>query len=602
MSIRTRLLLLILLAILIPAAVGGGQFLLHRNAEIAAAHQDLAAAVKQVESDLKDVIKGTAQLQYGLSRARDFDTEDRAVCSEFLANVLKEHPQYTGLLTIKPNGELFCDSLRTGRVLNLTDRRYFQEALKSKSSSVEPTFGRLTGTAVMQVAYAARRETGEPKFVLLASLNLERYMQSRSKSLPREHAVVALVDDKGTILTRHPAGERLKGNSIADSPLFRFAQEYPDGSAREFVETDGTSRIWAVGKLPESGLHVLIGASRKDLLAAADQNLRRALTILGIVSLLALAGAWALAELGVRRQLARVITAVARFGEGDLGVRIGKPLPRGEIGDLMVALDRAFELMQTQREAIQRLNTDLERRVTERTTQLETSVKELENFTYIVSHDLRTPLRAIDGFSLILVEDYGAKLDDEAQRLIDTVRNNAKKMGQLIDDLLIFSRLGRNPVSATEVDMEALARSALAEIPLPETEKKSLIEIHSMPKAWSDPNTIKQVWINLLSNAIKFSSKRKQPLIEISGYEENAECIYSVSDNGTGFDMKYYNKLFGVFQRLHGVEEFPGTGVGLAIVRRIVSRHGGRVWAKGRVDEGATFYFSLPKGSSDGGI
>jgi light-regulated signal transduction histidine kinase (bacteriophytochrome) len=211
-----------------------------------------------------------------------------------------------------------------------------------------------------------------------------------------------------------------------------------------------------------------------------------------------------------------------------------------------------------------------------------------------VSHDLRTPLRAIDGFSRILEEDYGGKLDDEARRLIGVVRENARKMGQLIDDLLTFSRLGRNPIAATGIDMEALARSALAEIGAPAAAGRTRIEIHPLPEAWGDPAPIKQVWIQLLSNAIKFSGKREQPVIEVSAYDDGADAVYCVKDNGAGFDMQYYNKLFGVFQRLHGNDEFPGTGVGLAIVRRIVSRHGGRVWAEGKVGEGAAFYFSLP--------
>ena len=606
MSIRVRLLLLILFAALIPALVGGWQFLERRDAEIAAAQHDLGAAAQRVARVLRDTVRATAQLHYGLSRARDLDTQDKAACSDFLADVLKEHPQYTGILTITPKGDLFCDSLRTGRALHLTDRRYFQQALNAKNPlALEPAFGRLTGIAVLQIAYAARRDTGEPKFVLLASLNLEKYMQLRAASLPRKTAVIALVDGKGTILTWHPEGEKLRGTSIADSPLFRFARERHGEDVREEIEIGGVSRIWAASALPEfpeAELHVLVGVSRNDLLAAANRNFRQALAILGVVSLLVFAGAWALVEWGIRRQAARVIAAVSRFGRGDFGARIGKPYPRGEMGDLMAALDHAFELMQAQRNAIQRLNADLERRVAERTARIETSSKELEDFTYTVSHDLRTPLRAIGGFSRILEEDYGDKLDDEARRLIGVVCENARRMGQLIDDLLTFSRLGRNPIAATSIDMEALARSALAEIGAPAAAGRARIEIHALPGAWGDPAPVKQVWIQLLSNAIKFSGKREQPLIEVSGHENAAESVYTVKDNGAGFDMKYYDKLFGVFQRLHSAAEFAGTGVGLAIVRRMVSRHGGRVWAEGKVDEGAAFYFSLPKRGPDGQI
>ena len=359
MSIRTRLLLLILSATLVPALMAGIRFLNHRDSEIAVAQHDLVATAEHTAQVLRDTVRATAQLHYGLSRARDLDTQDRAACSAFLADVLKEHPQYTGILTITPQGDLFCDSLRSGRALQLTDRRYFQQALTSKNPlAVEPAFGRLTGISVLQVAYAARRETGESKFVLLASLNLEKYMQLRAKSLPRETVVIALMDGKGTILTWHPGGEKLRGTSIADSPLFRFAREQQGGAVREFTEDGGASRIWAVSALPgfpEAGLHVLVGVSRKDLLAAANRNLSLALAVLGVVSLLVFAGTWVLVGLSIRRPIARIIAAVARFSGGDFGTRIGQPHPRGELGGLMSAMDHSFELMQAQREKIERL-------------------------------------------------------------------------------------------------------------------------------------------------------------------------------------------------------------------------------------------------------
>ena len=606
MSIRARLLLLILFATLTPAIVVGVNFLEYRESEIAVARRQLSAMAQYIAKDLSDTVRGTAQLHYGLSRARDLDTQDKAACSAFLAGVLKAHPQYTGILTITKDGDLFCDSLRTGKALHLTDRRYFQQARTSENPlAVEPAFGRLTGIAVLQIAYAARHGTGELKFVQLASLNLEKYAQSRSTNLPFESAVLALMDGKGTMLAWHPGGEKLRGTSFADSPLHRLVRPREGEHVPEDIDVGGKSRVWAttaLSEFPDAELYILVGVSKADLVAAANRRLNHALGILAVFSLLALGGAWALAELGVRRQSARIIAAVARFSRGDFGARIGKPHPRGEIGDLMAALDHAFELMQAQRDVIQRLNADLERRVAERTAQIETSIKELEDFTYTVSHDLRTPLRAIGGFSRILEEEYGDKLDAEARRLIGVVRENTRKMGQLIDDLLAFSRLGRDPMAAAGIDMEELVRSALAEIGAPATATRARIEVHPLPEARGDPVLIKQVWVNLLSNAIKFSGKREQPVIEVSGREDGAESVYCVKDNGAGFDMRYYDKLFGVFQRLHGNDEFPGIGTGLAIVRRIVSRHGGRAWAEGKAGEGAAFYFSLPKGRQDGQI
>jgi len=307
-SIRARLLLLILFATLIPALVAGIQFLERRDTEISGASEDLAASVQEIALDLKDIVRATAQLHYGLARAPELDTRDQAACSAFLADVLNEYPQYTGILTIKPSGDLFCDSLRSGRTMNLADRRYFQNALNPGNPlAVEAAFGRLTGTAVLQIAYAARDKMGELKFILLASLDLDKTMQSRSRTLPRKNAVIALVDNKGTVLTWHPDTENLRGRSIAGSPLFRFAREQTAGAVREDLEFGGVSRIWAVSTLPEFpevGLHVVVGVSKQDLLAAANRNLHQALAILLAVWVLVFGGAWVLARGVMDRGLA----------------------------------------------------------------------------------------------------------------------------------------------------------------------------------------------------------------------------------------------------------------------------------------------------------
>jgi len=242
-------------------------------------------------------------------------------------------------------------------------------------------------------------------------------------------------------------------------------------------------------------------------------------------------------------------------------------------------------------DAINHLNKNLEARGQ----QLEQANKELEAFSYSVSHDLRAPLRAIDGFSRILLEDYSDKLDEDGNRVLEVVRKNAQNMGQLIDDLLAFSRLGRKAVEPTPIDMTDMAKSVYEELKAFNSAHPAQLRIHDTPSASGDRTLIRQVFVNLLSNATKYSRKKKRPLIEIGGRTENGNNIYYVKDNGAGFDMQYANKLFGVFQRLHGPEEFEGTGVGLAIVQRIIHRHGGKVWAEGKVNEGATFYFTLPR-------
>jgi signal transduction histidine kinase len=227
-------------------------------------------------------------------------------------------------------------------------------------------------------------------------------------------------------------------------------------------------------------------------------------------------------------------------------------------------------------------------------TKLEVANKELESFSYSVSHDLRAPLRAIDGFSRKVVAGYGDKLDDEGCRQLQVVRDNAQRMGQLIDDLLAFSRMGRHEIALQRLDMDRLARNVATELRAAEAERAIEFVFVPLPPAQGDAAMLRQVWANLLGNAVKFSRRRQDARIEVGGRVEAGEALYWVKDNGAGFDMQYAVKLFGVFQRLHRQDEFEGTGVGLAIAQRILHRHNGRIWGEGKPDVGATFWFTLP--------
>jgi signal transduction histidine kinase len=245
-------------------------------------------------------------------------------------------------------------------------------------------------------------------------------------------------------------------------------------------------------------------------------------------------------------------------------------------------------------EELAKLNEELEDRVSRRTVQLEMANKELEAFSYSVSHDLRAPLRAMNGFSKILQEEHLNNLDPEVNRILQIIIDNAKRMGYLIDDLLSLSRLGRQELRFSRISMKLMANSVFQDLISVEDKNKIAFRLHDIPDSFGDPSLVRQVFLNLIGNAVKFSSLKPKPVIEVDCYATDTENVYSVKDNGAGFDMTYSNKLFGVFQRLHTTSEFEGTGVGLAIVQRIILRMKGRVWAEGIVDKGATFYFSLP--------
>ena len=243
---------------------------------------------------------------------------------------------------------------------------------------------------------------------------------------------------------------------------------------------------------------------------------------------------------------------------------------------------------------VRQLNSDLETRVQQRTAELQVTNKELESFSYSVSHDLRAPLRAVDGFSRKILAGYGDQLDDEGRRLLQVVRDNAQRMGQLIDDLLSFSRMGRREMAMQPLDMDAMVNAVVNELCQAEPQRAIEFVVLPLPPADGDTAMLRQVWLNLLGNAVKFSRRRPLAHIEVGGRAEGREIIYWVTDDGAGFDVQFSDKLFGVFQRLHRQDEFEGTGVGLAIAQRILQRHHGRIWGEGEPDAGATFRFALP--------
>jgi signal transduction histidine kinase len=268
-----------------------------------------------------------------------------------------------------------------------------------------------------------------------------------------------------------------------------------------------------------------------------------------------------------------------------------------------VIIDNARLYSQAQQELAERervqseltaLNAELEDRVARRTAELQRTNEELEAFSYSVSHDLRAPLRAIHGFSRIVVEDHADGLAEDAVELLNLVQENATQMGQLIDDLLAFSRLSRQPLNRKRVQLASLVKQVLDGLLEEAAGRQVDVEVADLPEVVADPSLLRQLLVNLLSNALKYSRKRDVARIEVGWEGDPGRPVYFVRDNGAGFDMRYVGKLFGVFQRLHLAEEYEGTGVGLALVQRIVARHGGRVWAEGELGRGATFYFTIP--------
>jgi light-regulated signal transduction histidine kinase (bacteriophytochrome) len=289
-----------------------------------------------------------------------------------------------------------------------------------------------------------------------------------------------------------------------------------------------------------------------------------------------------------------MVTRAMKCGEEVRHFEISFSPIRDEQGELLGAAEHIRDITERQRAEDERARLLAE--VASRNALLEAANKELEAFSYSVSHDLRAPLRHIDGFAGLLQRTATVKHDEKEQRYLTLITDSAKRMGRLIDDLLDFSRMGRAEMRRDTVDMDALVRAVLRDLE-PDTQGRVIDwRIAPLPTVSGDASLLRQVWMNLLSNAIKYSRPRARAVIEIgSRTEHSAEIKYFVRDNGVGFEMKYSDHLFGVFQRLHRAEDFEGTGIGMANVRRIIARHGGRTWAEGQPDVGATMWFSLPK-------
>lgn len=370
-------------------------------------------------------------------------------------------------------------------------------------------------------------------------------------------------------------------NKVVAGPTKKQAKDDLFEYQREGAES---SVLAMSAPLPNTQWVALIEFSQQRVLEAGNRFFHWVLIIGSVLLVAGILMAWLISR-NITGPLNKLTAAAAEISKGNYSVAV-ETHRSDELGQLATA----FNTMAVQ---VNNANFNLEQKVLERTSQFEEANKELESFSYSVSHDLRAPLRIINGYTEIVTSDYGHQLDDEGRKMLGTIAASARKMGRLIDDLLNLSRMGRKALTLNQVDMQKLVESVLIEMDIPDA-KRPLIKVSNLDAVDCDSSLIRQVWINLVSNAIKYSGKKERASIEISSEKKKNEIVYQITDNGVGFDMQYADKLFGVFQRLHKPSDYEGTGVGLALVHRIISKHGGRVWAEAEVDKGATFYFTIP--------
>jgi len=409
----------------------------------------------------------------------------------------------------------------------------------------------------------------------LAFQNVDDATQVLSALAADPHVVgAALYDGKGAMLASYvnPTAERVPLPSKPDVDGYRFG-----GSSLALYEP-------VIVENRRLGTLYL----QSDLVAMFERFTLYIGMVLGVIAAAGVV-AFVLAT-RLQRHITQPVLALARTAQAVSEQQNYALRAERFDDDEMGQLTDAFNVMLAK---VQQVNITLERRVLERTAELEASNRELDAFAYSVSHDLRAPLRAVDGFSRIVLEEYAPALPEQARHYLEIARSSALNMGKLIDGLLAFSRLGRQAVRKEPVATDVLVREVLADLRSDIEGRGVEITVGELPPCQADPLLLKQVFVNLLSNALKYTRLRTDATVVVGTVEGN---VYFVRDNGVGFDMRYQDKLFGVFQRLHGVDAFEGIGVGLALVQRIVHRHGGRIWAHAEVDRGATFYFTLSQG------
>jgi len=353
----------------------------------------------------------------------------------------------------------------------------------------------------------------------------------------------------------------------------------------EYSDNKGRDVVAKAQPISSSNWLVLIEFSKQTISEGASRFLNW-IIIIGLVLIAAGIIIARIMSYSITRPLQQLTRAAAAISKGDYSSTV-----KVERNDELGKLAEAFNIMAGE---IQATQSDLENKVMGRTAQLEAVNNEMEAFSYTVSHDLRAPLRGIIGFTAILEEKYSSQLDDEAKRLTAIIKKNTLKMGNLIDDLLNFSKIGRNELVKHSINSTEMVHEVIENLDPKYVNDKVKWTIASLPNVTGDTNAIRQVWTNLISNAIKYSARKEEPVIEIGSFRHNGQAVFFVKDNGVGFDEQYKDKLFKVFQRLHSMAEFEGTGIGLAIVEKIVSKHGGHVWVEAKEGEGACFYFSLP--------
>ncbi len=608
MGLRARLLLLVLLPTIPALFLALYTNLEQRRFRTAKVGKDALKVVQVVAASQNGLIETTRGHLMGLSKFPQAYGSDSSTFERFFATMSKVYADYNDFGIIDTNGMLISSSFGRKGQTNLGGRLHFQRVLKDHVLSVgEFQSGDSLCKPGLPIGYPLFDANSNVVRVVFATLDLAALSRSLAQAPIPEGGIAEVFDSRGRLLARYPEPQKWVGKSYADTALFGALSQTGEGIA-ELPGLDGTSRLHAFSALrsgTETNFFVSVGIPSQAAYSESRNLLLFNLTVLGGVVSLPLIAAWIYADRYILHPIKALLSSARRVGAGDLSARTGIDHASAELRQLVEAFDEMARNLQRQRSEMEhaqleiaRLNSTLEGRVAERTAQLAELNRQLEAFSYSVSHDLRAPLRHMSAFLNLLHKESGSSFTEEAGHFLQQINRAVARMNALVEDLLAFARTSREELRRESVAMNELVSEVQREMKRDTEGRDIQWEIEPLPKAYVDRSMFKQVWSNLLANAVKYTRERDRAEIRVGCLQHPAEIEFYVRDNGAGFDMKYADKLFGVFQRLHSADRFEGTGIGLANVHRIVARHGGRTWAQGKVNEGATFWFSLPKGAN----
>ncbi|WP_022851175.1 ATP-binding protein [Limisalsivibrio acetivorans] len=582
-GIRIRLLALVLFAVVPAFAVLLFTAMSEVRYEVDRALEEAHRLAMFASEHNNGAVNGTRHLLIGLSRLPQITDKREQECSDLFSGLLDVYSRYENIIYVDNSGRIVC----SGRPITIsripTNTEWFTQAASADGFYFGTyKLGLVTGATEFTLAYPVTGRSGELNGILAASFNLSWFNRIAAESQLPEGATMTVVDSDGKILARHPDAEGLIGKGIGQSAMDKLKNER-DGMFTA-IGLNGVERLFGFTTLSslKTNVRLLVGIPKESAYSAVDKVFFY-ITVWVAFSVLLLISAWIGGGMFVMRRINALVKATKKISEGDLTARTGLKYGMGELGQLARAFDTMAESLQQREEELG-----------ERTDELERSNEELEQFAYIASHDLQEPLRMIASYTQLLKKRYSDKLDEDAIEFIDYAVDGANRMQVLINDLLKYSRVGTKGEEFTHVNMNDVLDMVKANLKAPIEETGAVVEHGKLPTIMADSSQMVQLFQNLIGNAIKFRKEGETPKIEIFTEKKGKFFRFGVKDNGIGIEEKYLERIFVIFQRLHTRDEFPGTGIGLAICKKIVERHGGEITVESISGEGSTFLFTLP--------